>query len=312
MTQTTKKDNELISISLRPLLAVLNKEYKIILSVTILFPIIGIFYILNTPKEYISTGRIMPEITYKASNGMGGLYDLLKKYNNNIDLYNTEVTNPELYVEILKTNDYYNFILNKNVQTSNNQKISFKSYYNCLFENNDSFFEKGNSKTKTNEKIKYYRIIQDIQKRIAITTIKKNNLIFVTVKMPDPVVAADIANFSINYLIDYITKYRTEKARQELHFIENLLKKVSKDSSKNEAFSKEIQNSLLASTIQMKIKIQEDTPIFQVLEKAQIPVISSNSATYTILIAYIFIGFLIGFVIAFIRNNNYKMFLNLK
>lgn len=308
MTQTTTKDNELISISLAPLFTALKSEYKIILSIASLFPIIGIFYILNTPKEYISIGKIMPEITHKAPNGMGGLFDLLKKYNNNIDLYNTEVTSPELYVEILKTNDFYNYILTKNVHTINNKKISFKSYYDCSFENNDSFFEKEESEITTNEKIKYYRIIQDIQKRIVIS--KRNNLILITVKMQDPAVAADIANFSINYLIDYITKYRTEKARQELHFIENMQKNVSEDSSKKEAFTKDIQNILLASAVQMKIKIQEDKPIFLILEKAQIPVMSSNHPTHIILIIFILIGLLIGFAVAFLKNNNYKILFN--
>ncbi|WP_316636191.1 Wzz/FepE/Etk N-terminal domain-containing protein [uncultured Flavobacterium sp.] len=308
MTQTTEENNETISISLSSLFIVLKREYKIILLVTLLFSIFGIFYVLSIPKEYISTGKIMPEVSYKASNGIAGINQLLKKYNGNVDLYNTEITSPELYAEILNTSDFYDYILTKEVTTRTNKKMSFKSYYDLNLENNKSFFQKEKSDFKPNDKIKYYNIIQDIQKRIIITTVKKNNLIFVTAQMQDPVVAANIANFTITYLIDYITKYRTEKARQELHFIENLQKNVSKDSTKKDALKEEIQNSLSTSIIQMKIKIQEDTPTIQVLEKAQISVVN-NEPSISQLIGFIFLGFLIGVIVAFLRNHNYKTIL---
>ncbi|MRX42032.1 hypothetical protein GJU43_22375 [Flavobacterium sp. LC2016-23] len=302
MTQTTTKNNEFVSISLSALFIVLKKEYKIILSVTLFFIIIGIFYRLNISKEYSSTSKIMPEVSYKASNGMAGIYQVLKKYNNNIDLYNTEITSPDLYAEILNTNDFYEYILKSKVKTSNNKEVSFKFYYDSVLQNKRNFSGKVNSHSITT--------IQDIQKRIILTTNKKNNLILITVNMPDPSVAADIANFTTKYLIDYITTYRTEKARQKLYFIEHLQKDISKKSVKSEDLTKEIQDNLIALTVQMKIQIQEDTPIFQILEKAQ-PSVSSNEPSITqILSSFIFTGLLIGIVIAFLRNNNYKIFLN--
>lgn len=302
MTETTIKNNEFMPISLSPLFIVLKKEYKIILSGTLFFLIIGIFYMLNISKEYSATSKIMPEVSYKASNGMAGIYQVLKKYNNNIDLYNTEITSSELYAEIIKTNDFYKYILNKEVKTNSNKKIIFKTYCDYNSENKNTFFEKEKSHSLTS--------IENIQKRIVVTVNKKNNLILVTVNMPDPSVAADIANFTTTYLIDYITKYRTEKARQKLNFIENLQKDISKDSTKNEDLTKEVQDNLIASTVQMKIQIQEDTPIFQILEKAQPSLSSSEPSIPVILAVFIFAGFLVGIVIAFLINSNYKMLLN--
>ncbi|KOP38692.1 MULTISPECIES: hypothetical protein [unclassified Flavobacterium] len=308
MTETIEKNNEFQLLS--KLLMLLKKEYKIILLITSFFSIFGFFYLLSIPKEYISIGKIMPEVSYKASNGIAGINELLKKYNNNVDLYNTEITSPELYAEIIKTSDFYDYILAKEVVTSANKKMSFRSYCDSGMENKKSHFQKEKSDFKTHNKIKYYSIIQDIQQRIIITSVKKNNIIFVSAQMQDPVVAADIANFTIDYLIDYITKYRTEKARQELNYIESLQKNVSKDSLKDEAFRKEIQNSLLTSIVQLKIKIQEDTPIIQVLEKAQIPVMSSEPSLRKILIVFTFIGFLIGMAIALLKKQNYKILLD--
>ncbi|MBP1222400.1 uncharacterized protein involved in exopolysaccharide biosynthesis [Flavobacterium sp. 1355] len=276
--------------------------------ITLFSAIIGFFYTISIPKEYTATGKIMPEIAYKATNGMGGLYEVLKKFSNNSDLYNTEITSSELYAEILKTNDFYNYIFSKKIKATNNEQVSFEYYYYNILENKNLFDKLGKSNSNTSNKIMRYSAIQDIQKRITITnTTKKNSVILVNAKMPDPVVAAEIVNFTISYLTAYITKYRTEKARQDLYFIENLRKNILNDSIKDQAVTKEIKNSLLASTIQMKIKIQEDTPIFQILEKAQIPVMSSNTPTLLILTVIIFIGFLIGILIAFLRDNNYKI-----
>ncbi|WP_343613156.1 hypothetical protein [Flavobacterium sp.] len=306
MTQTPKENNEDWSVFFASLFLILKKEYKIILLATLFFSIIGISYILITPKEYVSIGKIMPEVSYKASNGMGGLNELLKKYNGNIDVYNTEITNPELYGEIINTNEFYDYILAKEIKTKTNKKMSFKGYYDLKQKNKTSFFDKEQSSFKTNDKITHYNIVQDIQTKIIVATAKKTNLISVSVKMEDPVVAADIANFSIIYIIDYITKYRTEKTRQELRFIENLQKEVSKDSSKSTYLKNEIQNSLSASLIQMKIKIQEDTPAIQVLEKPRIPVFTSEPPAFKVFAEFTFLGLVIGIIIAFLKNYNYK------
>lgn len=301
MTKTTINNNESILVFLSSILSILKREYKVVLLLTFLFPIIGFFYILSIPKEFIACSKIMPEVLYKASDGMAGINQVLKKYNNNVDLYNTEITSSELYAEILKTNDFYDYIFNKKLKINNNE-VSFKSYCEYNLQNKNIFSRKGKSySTVTRE---------DVEKRIVITTSKKNNLILVTVNMPDPSVAADIANFTTVYFIDYIVRYRTQKARQKLHFIEHLQKDISKDSVKSEDLTKEIQNSLSVLTVQMKIQIQEDTPIFQILEKAQPTVRSSEPSMAKMLSSFIFSGFLIGIVIAFLRNNNYKIFLN--
>ncbi|PUU70488.1 hypothetical protein DBB36_08535, partial [Flavobacterium sp. WLB] len=77
MTETIEKNNEFQLLS--KLLMLLKKEYKIILLITSFFSIFGFFYLLSIPKEYISIGKIMPEVSYKASNGIAGINELLKK-----------------------------------------------------------------------------------------------------------------------------------------------------------------------------------------------------------------------------------------
>ena len=310
MNQKNLNNDKFIPNNSISILRILKKEVKQILLFPLLFLFIGILYIFNKPKEYVSVGKIMPEVSYKASNGMGGLYDILKKYNGNIDLYNTEITKSELYDEIIKTEQFYDYILTRKVQISNNKKESFKNYCNSRLDIKDFSFQKNKMDSATANRIILYNIIQNIQKRIIITTIKRNNLTLVTVKMPDAAVAADVANYTMTYLMEYITKYRVKKANIDLLFVQDLLKNISKDSPNNQTLNKELQISLVASTIQMKLKIQEDTPVFQILEKAQIPALRVEQSKTIILTSLLFIGLLIGIIIAILRNNNYKVLLN--
>ena len=60
--------------------------------------------------------------------------------------------------------------------------------------------------------------IKDLKERIICTYDKKVGVITISVKMPDPVVAANVARFSMNYLTDYIINYRTEKQKRDLDF----------------------------------------------------------------------------------------------
>lgn len=299
MMENNKKGSEFETININSLLKILKKEFKIIVLFIVLFALFGIIYALNTPKEYISVGKIMPEVAHKPSNGMGAIFEVLKKYNSNLDLYNTEITRSELYEEIIKTKEFYDYLLTKNVQTIN-KKINFKTYLQSNLENENTFFP------KSNVKIEDYNFKQKIEKRIEISCNKKNNLILVSAKMPDPIVASNIANYTIDYLINYITKYRTNKATQELNFIENLLKENSKDKSK-EVFTKEIQNGLIASILQMKIKIEEDKPLIEILDKPEIPVNGSEPSKKLIILIFTILGFTIGIIISIFKDNNFRL-----
>jgi uncharacterized protein involved in exopolysaccharide biosynthesis len=304
MLDTMKDNDEFITIDFKALLRIFKSELKLIAFFIFVPPLLGILYTLNSPKEYAAIGKIMPEVTHKAPNGMGGLYEILKKYNGGLDSYNPEITRPELYDEIVKTKTFYDYLLSKNVEMTNGKKMEFKTYYESHLMLKKLLTQKKLLDSASDARTTEYSCQQNLQKRIVITTVKKNNLILVSVEMPDPMVAANIANFTIDYLVDYIAKYRTEKARQELFFIENLLK-----NSQKEGFSKEIHNGLLVSVVQMKIKIQEDTPIFQILEYAPIPVISSNPSVFYIITPCVLIGLLTGIIVALFRKHNFRMLL---
>jgi len=259
---------------------ILISEKKILGLSVFISLVLSVFYFYGIKTEYTATGKILPEVAHKPINGLGGLFELLKKYSGNVDLYNTEITPQNLYVEIINTKSFYNYLTTRNIISINKKIIKFKDYHES-------------------------NLLENIQKRIQITVEKKHSIVLVSVNLSNPIIAANIANCTIDYIISYITKYRTEKARQELFFIEELLK-----NSKKENFSKEIQNNLLASIIQMKIKIQEDTPNIQVLEYAPIPAINNNPPLYKIIIPFISLGLLVGIILVLFINSNYKKLIN--
>ncbi|TDB67452.1 Wzz/FepE/Etk N-terminal domain-containing protein [Arundinibacter roseus] len=300
----SNRENSAIEIDLHVFFKIIKAEIIVIGLSIFLGAVLGSLYAFtfNSNPEYTATGKILPEVASKPTNGLGGLFEILKQYGGNIDMYNTEITRPDIYEEIINTSKFYTYLLSKSVGTSNNKKLPFEQYYLTNFSHKNKIGDQEKVDSASSNTIFHYNYQQTIQKRIVINSSKKNSLVSISVKMPDPVVAADIANLTIQYLIDFITKYRTEKARQELAFVENLIKNNQKDN-----FSKEIHESLMASELQMKIKIQEDTPIIQVLEYAQIPVIKTNPSHLLIILPFIFIGLLLGILVAIFKNNEYHI-----
>ncbi|MBC7571847.1 MAG: lipopolysaccharide biosynthesis protein, partial [Spirosoma sp.] len=148
---------------------------------------------------------------------------------------------------------------------------------------------------------------------------------------PDPVVAATVARLSLEYLTDYITNYRTEKARQQVTFLAG---QVSESNSKYQAseyalsnyrdknrnlflntakieeqrlqadylLNQSVYNELSKQFAQAKIKVQEETPVFKVLEPATVPLRKSGPKRTIIVLGFAVLGGILGLVYALFRR----------
>ena len=161
------------------------------------------------------------------------------------------------------------------------------------------------------------------------TTIEENNTVKITVQMPDPLVAAEATEMATGYLTNYILEYRTEKAQQDLQFIQaqhddkkarynaiqrrlarfrdqnmNIISETAR--IRQEQLEAENQlalglyESLAQQLEQAKIKVQEETPVFKVLEPIQVPLSPSSPNRELILILSLFVGVFLGLGIVFI------------
>ena len=171
-------------------------------------------------------------------------------------------------------------------------------------------------------------VMSKLKGRIS-TTIEENSTVKIAVQMPDPLVAAEATEMATAYLTNYILEYRTEKAQQDLQFIQAqhddkkarynaIQRRLARFRDRNmniisetaliEQEQLEAENQLalglyesLAQQLeQAKIKVQEETPVFKVLEPIQVPLSPSSPNRELILILSLFAGVFLGLGIVFI------------
>ncbi|RRB04081.1 Wzz/FepE/Etk N-terminal domain-containing protein [Larkinella rosea] len=136
--------------------------------------------------------------------------------------------------------------------------------------------------------------------RITTTYERRTGIVTIEARMPDPVVAATVARLSLEYLTNYITSYRTQKVRNQERF---LIQQVEQSRRRYQAAELELESYrdrnrslysglariseqrlqaefLLAQNVyndlsrqleQAKIRVQEETPVFKMLEPPRIP-----------------------------------------
>ncbi|CAM4222196.1 hypothetical protein EWU23_09920 [Cytophagaceae bacterium 50C-KIRBA] len=183
--------------------------------------------------------------------------------------------------------------------------------------------------------------IINLKKRISAETDKKNGMVTISVKLTDPVAAATLISFTQNYLTKYVTNYRTEKARKELNFLQdrheesrktydnalsrlsaykdqhrNTFLQVAKDQEKKMQYEVDlafnIYSSISTQMADAAVKIQRETPVFKVLEPAQISLEKSEPKRSIITIGFLFFGLFISLVIVFFKTINLKQVLSSK
>lgn len=181
--------------------------------------------------------------------------------------------------------------------------------------------------------------ITNLRNRISAETDKKNGMVTIIVKLTDPIATAMLINFTQNYLTKYVSSYRTEKARKELKFLQdrhaesrktydnalsrlstykdqhrNTFLQVAKDQEKKLQYEVDlafnIYSSISTQMADAAVKIQRETPVFKVLEPAQVALEKSEPKRSLITIGFLFFGVFISLVIVFFRTVNLKQLLD--
>lgn len=179
---------------------------------------------------------------------------------------------------------------------------------------------------KENRSVDSFRLTQEqsgiigaLGKRISVSVDKKTSVIKITTTMQDPLIAATVTNEVMKKLQEYITTYRTNKARKDLEFTQKLyeenMETYHKAQQEYAAYMDRNQNVSLRSaqtqqerlrnemelafnvynqTAQQlqvaKAKVQEDTPVFTVVEAATVPLRASKPSKAMILIGFVFLA----------------------
>ncbi len=156
-------------------------------------------------------------------------------------------------------------------------------------------------------------------RRVISANVEKTGMTQIEVTLQDPLVAATLADTVVAKIQKYITQYKTSKAKEDCKYWEQLYKERQQQYHKaQEAYAKyvdtnqgvilqsvkieqeRLQNEMnlafqiftqVATQLQMsKAKVQEEKPVFAVLEPASVPLIPSGTSTKIILLGFMFLA----------------------
>ena len=162
-----------------------------------------------------------------------------------------------------------------------------------------------------------YQKVENLRKVITANVDKKTAMTTVTVTLQDPKVTAIVADSVVTKLQQYIIDYRIKKAKEDCAYLEELYKERQQeyyqaqskyahyfDTNRNIAFQsvraeqERLQNDMnlayqvysqVAQQLQVaRAKIQEEKPVFAIVEPASIPLEPSSTSRKIILVGVIF------------------------
>ena len=166
-------------------------------------------------------------------------------------------------------------------------------------------------------------LAEEITERVSARLDARSGLITITAQMPDAYVAASVTRLAMTYLTTYVTNYRTAKARQDLTFYTNRVIEARKRYQKAQFsvfhYNDNNRNVVMLSTTmdrqrmeaeltiaqtvytelsrqleQAKLKVQERTPIFKVLEPPSVPLKRTSPKRILTVLLFAGAGFLLG------------------
>jgi uncharacterized protein involved in exopolysaccharide biosynthesis len=338
------EENEFISINFKALWTILKKEKWLIFGITTLITVLGGIYAFSLKEEFVSEGRILPEVATKGI-GMGQYAGLAALAGVDIaaSASGTDAVRPDLYPDVLKATPFFQNLLAIKVTNKFNKPIKFRDFYNS--EIIEEKLNIADLKSKYQNSSDYIVLdkqtentIKNLRQRVYCSYDKKTGVLSISAKMPDPVVAASVAKYSMNYLTDYIINYRTEKLKRDLDFLGerlNLAKGKYYNKQENKAsYSDRIPlealrfqaadlqrerieaeyktassfyNTLLQKYEEAKLKIQQETPVIKILEPPVVPNLKAEPKKSIILLGFLFVGFIISLILAILIRGNYKL-----
>lgn len=247
---------------------------------------------------------------------------------NNIKLQKELINTPfffEEYGKNITLLDYYT--------SEEYQKFSIKKYtiglpFLILGAIRGEETKEDNSVGEADQSLQFYTeeeasCVEVLKGAVSLNIDDKNGYVSITATMPSAITAAQVVNRVQELLQNYVTEFKIEKALIEYEFINDRYNEVKSDfEQKQMAYAKfkdsnkiltsatsqilgttlqseyelarSTFNELAVQLVQAEIKIKEDTPIFTVIEPSKVPNQRSAPRRSLILMAFTFLGGVIG------------------
>lgn len=285
--------------------------------------LLSCFWVLPKPRYYDATAVLAPEMAGEAQ--AGSLSSLASSFGVNLGAGANDAIYPLLYPDLLSSNDFIVQLMDIPVKSldgeincdlytylENKQKVAF--YMKPFLAMKKWMSSKLGSKDKTGKQKGNGRnidafmlserqaaLVAKLKNDITCSVDKKTEVITITVRAQDPLIAASLTDSVRARLQKFIIDYRTSKARVDVQYYENITAEaksayekirrtygsyadanldVSLPSfqAKQEDIENDMQlkfNTYSAMNTQLqaaKAKLQERTPAFTVLQSPTVPV----------------------------------------
>lgn len=342
------REEDIITIDFKALLRVLWKEKWLIFGITSLFVIGGAWYAFTAREEFVSEGKILPEVSGGAGSSLGGLANLVGIGGFELGLKNnTDAIRPDLYPDVIKSTPFFLNLFKQRFINKQGDSIRFENFYHQQIEENKVLDKKDLKKFEGSpagvlvlNRLTESRI-KELKERLNASIDKKSGIISISAKMPDPVMAAEVASFAMDYLTNYVTDYRTEKLKQEVDFLGQKVKAARgefySDQSRRASYadqfsapsirlqsadvqrerieseyklSSNVYNELLKKFEEAKLRVQQETPVFQVLEPPTAPTLTSQPKRFVIFLVTFIAGVIFSIIISVLRKGNFETILS--
>jgi len=342
-----EEEKDIISIDFSAFFKIIWKEKVWVVLITLLFAIGGVVYALLAREEFSTEGTILPEFQSKTGglSQFAGLASLAGVDLSSMSggLGGVEAVRPDLYPTVVGSTPFFLELFKCKVVTRKREQMTFSQFYDkyVLDDNIDEEYTKLTYPLNNDYLAVTYQTeknLKDLRKRITSSIDKKTGVITFTVKMPDPIVAALVTKFSMEYVKQYVTNYRTEKSKRDLNFLAERLDaakgkyysnqtKKAQYSDQNQLSMIKVQsadlqreriesdyklsssfyNTLLQKYEEAKLKVQQETPVLKVLEPPVVPNKRSEPKRTIIVLIATFLGGIFGIIFGLIRKKNYKL-----
>ncbi|MFH5831629.1 Wzz/FepE/Etk N-terminal domain-containing protein [Halalkalibaculum sp. DA384] len=167
------------------------------------------------------------------------------------------------------------------------------------------------------------QIIAEMQFRVRSSLDPESGIVHVQATMPDPRLAAQVTQYAIERLTQHLTEYRTQKIKMDLNFITEQYQNARqqfrsiqdslatfRDRNQHIAtaraenreqvleyrytLSRNLYDALAQQREQAKLRLQEETPVFEILDPVQVPLEKSSPQRLKVLLIGLFLGALVG------------------
>lgn len=327
------------------------KRRRLILKIIASFAVLGILIALFSAKEYTASCTMVPQLgDKKSASGLSGLAAMAGI--NLSSISGEEALSPKIYPKILGSVPFQKEIMQTEIKFEDyEQPVKLLDYYT-----KDEYkkFSLGNAlwqytfglpkliMTSLRGEPKELEVFQSdsmviiesltmdenlcmqiLSNRIILNYNDKEGIVNLSVYMPEPLAAAQLASRVQALLQKYITEFKIQKVEANLKFVEERYQEAKKDFETkqkdlasfldaNQGLSRAmaktneerlrneyslafaIYSELAKQREQAGIQVKENTPVFTIVDPVTVPIEQSKPKRTLIFVAFVFLGLIVG------------------